>query len=279
MDKRELRNDNEYQLKSKITIETEMSNRQSIFSQGFQSSTDHDADDEEEYIFSSNGLLLEDYKYLRKKKKEIKSSNSTVSVNIPSETSRLINEYPIQQQNLYLVIQKKSSCFRITVCSMILGCFMFLVTFFAFCCQPLSNFTTGSITVTNRTPEIFEFQIHFDAVNTNLIPISLESTDINVYASLKHYKALMSNELLGHVRHFNQSPIFNAASFTKNATGTISIKPQNTLGKLIYMSTPFLLTVEGRIWYSALFDTIQYQIPICGYYYVVDDGPAQIHSC
>ncbi|KAI8898832.1 hypothetical protein BC833DRAFT_588284 [Globomyces pollinis-pini] len=183
-----------------------------------------------------------------------------------------------------------NSCLRICVFSILLFAILVSFTVLTFCFQPLSNVELGAMTMITRTEELFEFDLQITGTNSNIIPAFLESTDFEVYASVgdheypldstsKYPAPLIKHELLGHVRSFNLSVVFPPVSSSTNI-GKIAIEdPSNTLGKLIYLTLPFTLSVEGYIWYTSIFRLTHQPIPICRYYFVTGEGVHVGNSC
>ncbi|KAJ3101711.1 hypothetical protein HDU97_001120 [Phlyctochytrium planicorne] len=100
--------------------------------------------------------------------------------------------------------------------------------------------------------ELYAFDLELQAVNWNVIPADIVSLDLNIYASADAvaYNASTMEELLGHVKYFDDRVRFPAA-ISSNATGRISLKdPSNTIGRIIYMFYPYRLTLVGEIMYS-----------------------------
>ena len=106
----------------------------------------------------------------------------------------------------------------------ILGCVLFVVTgiagliLVAFTFQPLQVIGATDLVVITRSVNMFEVGLMIEGFNPNIVSISLNETDLDVFASRGintnlsndtiHHRIRPSQELLGHVRSFNSSVSF-----------------------------------------------------------------------
>lgn len=128
-----------------------------------------------------------------------------------------------------------------------------LLSLFLFCAQPLKDLKLQSISNIVAEIDLYQFDLMLTAVNTNIVPVSIQQADLDVYASpeMAHFGEpdvdFFVDEILGHVRTLNGSAVFNPISRTSNVTARISIEyPSNTLGKL-YLNSQVGFTCSFRI--------------------------------
>ena len=216
--------------------------------------------------------------------------------------SRTFDDDNIDSRNYYTLpytaSQARSKSFRLLkswhvwmICSSML---VFLFTLMALTFQPLSHVKQTDVLIKTRTVSLFEFDLVLNARNPNAFPITLNETDLDVFASrgIQKYPSFgqdvywrqalqlsASQELLGHVKHMNTSVLVQP--FTRqNVTCPISIvDPSNTLGKFIYLTFPFTLLVRGDLTYSSPVGFVHFTIPICMYLNVFSSTEMISFSC
>ncbi|KAJ3213905.1 hypothetical protein HDU67_002311 [Dinochytrium kinnereticum] len=141
-------------------------------------------------------------------------------------------------------------------------------------------------------PDLFAFDMELEAVNWNVVPVDVGVVDLDVYASADAVASNMTTavELLGHVKHFEGLARFPPIA-SSNVTGRIAIKePSNTIGRIIYTTYPYRLTLVGQLTYSstgpllglggALFNTLfEHTVPICSVHVVESLGRIFSYPC
>lgn len=177
----------------------------------------------------------------------------------------------------------------------ILGCVLFVVTgiagliLVAFTFQPLQFIGATDIVVITRSVNMFEVGLMIEGFNPNIVSISLNETDLDVFASrgintnlsndTVYHRIRPSQELLGHVRSFNSSVSFPPLSSSSIQCQISIIDPSNTLGRFIYMTFPHTILVRGEIGYSSPLDFTKSVIPVCIYQQLLSEAKVNTYSC
>ncbi|KAJ3362186.1 hypothetical protein HDU91_003543 [Kappamyces sp. JEL0680] len=171
--------------------------------------------------------------------------------------------------------------YRSTRC--LLSCIMLsfvllCVSLIGFSFQPLSNAGAVGLSIKTRSALLFEFDVLIQATNANFIPVTLLDADLDVFASHGVSEPhpvrdglAGKQELLGHVRTFNASVSVSPTTYSVVRPRVTLVDPNNTLGKFIYLTLPFTLTIRGEIWYTSPFSLVHYTIPVCLYAHVDED--------
>jgi hypothetical protein len=290
-------------MKRSITVESSNVSNVSF------SATDADADDEsEEYIFGVQENSELSYcpslpKHTKPKKPNLRSNGvknlggrkQQIPHSIPIRFNAQIgsSKYTIRNSFQEFKIQIDDSTERTPLLSnysskpkerssdcnsclwTLMALFVFVVVFIGLGCQPITNFQISNLKIVSKSHELFEFDLQILGSNTNIFPIYLDSTDLDVFVGVES-----TNELLAHVRSFKNIPKFASFGSSSNITARISIiEPDNTLGKIIYTTYPFIITIRGDIWYSTLFNSVHYSIPVCSYFSLSDETTVLVRSC
>jgi hypothetical protein len=189
----------------------------------------------------------------------------------------------------------------------ILGCVLFVFTaiagivLVAFTFQPLQFITATDIQVITRSVNMFEVGLVIEGFNPNIVSISLNETDLDVFASrgintnfdsfvmdsrvidptIGSIRRLVrpAQELLGHVRSFNSSISFPPLSSSNLQCRISIVDPSNTLGRFIYMTFPHTILIRGEIGYSSLLDFTKSFIPVCIYQQLLSETNVTTYSC
>ena len=226
-------------------------------------SLDHDADDEEEYVFNRVEKISRSVPFQKRYKKyDLNESNLNENTRLLSKSSRsptaqsptrILNYLSIAEiESQHARRQEKKRVFRLMFSSILLALTIILAAVFGFTSQSVQDPDVFGIKIVTRSISLFEFNLDIIGLNYNLIPIVF-TPDLDVYASRSRpdgswsatTKIIANQELLGHVRTFNSSSALPPVATTTISSKISIIDPSNTLGKFIYMTTPFVLTVRG----------------------------------
>jgi hypothetical protein len=274
-------------LKRSLTVEI------NAIKPAFLFSTEHDADDEEDYVFNNTEKITRSIPFQKRYRRSGHEVDETTAL-LPKYSKSQASSSPTRPQNYLNVvtemesqqskIRERKRFLRLMGSSFLLALALVSAAIFGFTSQPIQDPNVFGVEIETRSISLFEFNLNIVGLNSNLIPVVL-TPDLDVYASRERPESYLfskdfiaNQELLGHVREFS-SP----AALPPISTSAISLKismvdPSNTLGKFIYMTFPFVLTVKGSLTYSSPMNLFHYQIPVC-LYQIVEFTGTQTFSC
>ena len=183
---------------------------------------------------------------------------------------------------------RKRSQNRLIVLGLILAFLVIVFSVLMFSAMPLTSILVKKVENIVELPDVYEFDLILSAANSNMFPIAIIATDLDVFASsVPEYDNMIritSEELLGHVRYLNNSAVFISNSFSDRVACKVSIEdPSNTFGKLIYLRYPYILTIRGTFLYSSfllqMLAVFHHQINLCETYRVISETEAFHEQC
>lgn len=159
---------------------------------------------------------------------------------------------------------------------LLMFCFLFAIS------RPI-DLQSISIQNVNGTVDSYAFDLNLACLNPNLIPIKITRLNLDIFTSIADpdpKKSQGRRELLAHVDKFEKRYLTFPPCAISNSSGWIYINdPANSLGKLIYLSPPYQLSIVGSLKYTFFGDLLEQRMSVCQLFHISEDGVVSAVGC